>query len=98
MGPAIMTSVGVGLGVDPLVMAIGVTLAVSGSYMLPVGTPSNAVAFAVGAVSVRTMIRGGLWLNIASVIMIPVVLTTLVPLVFGVSLWRAQDPVVRRAL
>lgn len=32
------------------------------------------------------MIRGGLWLNVISIIMIPVVLTTLVPLVFGVGL------------
>jgi len=82
----IMTAVGVGLGIDPLVMAIAVTLAVSGSYMLPVGTPSNAVAFAVGDVSMQTMMRGGLWLNVISIITIPVVLTTLVPLVFGVGL------------
>jgi solute carrier family 13 (sodium-dependent dicarboxylate transporter), member 2/3/5 len=82
----IMTAVGVGLGIDPLVMAIAVTLAVSGSYMLPVGTPSNAVAFAVGDVSMRNMMRGGLWLNIISIVTIPVVLLTLVPLVFGVGL------------
>jgi len=82
----IMTAVGVGLGIDPLVMGIAVTLAVSGSYMLPVGTPSNAVAFAVGDVSMKNMMRGGLWLNIISIVTIPVVLTTLVPLVFGVGL------------
>lgn len=82
----IMTAVGVGLGIDPLVMGIAVTLAVSGSYMLPVGTPSNAVAFAVGDVSMKNMMRGGVWLNNISIITIPVVLITLVPLVFGVGL------------
>lgn len=82
----IMTSVGVGVGIDPLVMAIAVTLAVSGSYMLPVGTPSNAVAFAVGDVSMKNMMRGGIWLNVISIVMIPIVLLTLVPLVFGVGI------------
>jgi solute carrier family 13 (sodium-dependent dicarboxylate transporter), member 2/3/5 len=65
--------VGVGLGIDPLVMAIAMTLAVSGSYML-------------GDVSMQNIMRGGLWLNIISIVTIPVVLTTLVPLVFGVGL------------
>jgi sodium-dependent dicarboxylate transporter 2/3/5 len=82
----IMASVGVGVGIDPLVMAITVTLAVSGAYMLPVGTPSNAVAFAAGGVSIKSMVRGGIWLNIISIVMIPVVLMTLVPFVFGVGL------------
>jgi sodium-dependent dicarboxylate transporter 2/3/5 len=82
----IMASVGVGVGIDPLVMAITVTLAVSGAYMLPVGTPSNAVAFAAGGVSIKSMVRGGIWLNIVSIVMIPVVLMTLVPFVFGVGL------------
>jgi sodium-dependent dicarboxylate transporter 2/3/5 len=54
--------------------------------MLPVATPSNAVAFGSGEVTIKQMVRAGVWLNIISLGLIMVVLYTIVPLVFGVSL------------
>ena len=47
----------VGLGMDPIFMTIAVTLAVCAAYMLPVATPSNAVAFGSGEVSIKQMVR-----------------------------------------
>jgi sodium-dependent dicarboxylate transporter 2/3/5 len=82
----IFGSVAVGIGLDPLFMAITVTLAVCSAYMLPVATPSNAVAFGSGEVTIKQMVRAGVWLNIISLGLIMVVLYTIVPLVFGVSL------------
>ena len=76
----------VGLGISPLLMTIAVTLAVCSAYMLPVATPSNAVAFGSGEVSIKQMVRAGVWLNVISLALIMVVMYTLVPLVFGVSL------------
>lgn len=82
----IMGAVATGIGMDPLVMTIVMTLAVCSAYMLPVATPSNAVAFGSGEVSIKQMVRAGVWLNIVSMVLIVVTLYTLLPLVFGVSL------------
>lgn len=82
----IFGAVAVGVGIDPMLMTIAVTLAVRSAYMLPVATPSNAVAFGSGQVSIKQMVRAGLWLNVISLLVLVVVLYTLVPLVFGLSL------------
>lgn len=82
----IFGAVALGLGIDPLVMTIAVTLAVCSAYMLPVATPSNAVAFGSGEITIAQMVRAGVWLNLVSVAAIMLVLYTLVPLVFGVRL------------
>ncbi|PLA12132.1 SLC13 family permease [Corynebacterium riegelii] len=82
----IFGSVAVGLGIDPLLMTVTVTLAVCSAYMLPVATPSNAVAYGSGEISVAQMARAGVWLNFISIAVIMAVLYTLVPLVFGISI------------
>jgi len=82
----IFGAVALGVGIDPLFMTIAVTLAVCSAYMLPVATPSNAVAFGSGEITIKQMTRAGIWLNIISIGVIMLMLYTLVPLVFGVSL------------
>ena len=82
----IFGAVAVGLGLDPLFMTIAVTLAVCSAYMLPVATPSNAVAFGSGEVSIKQMVRAGVWLNALSLVLIMLVMYTLVPLLFGSAL------------
>ncbi len=79
----IMGAIAVGLGIEPFLMTIVVTFAVSCAFMLPVATPSNAVAFATGDLPIRHMIRAGIWLNLIGLLVIIVALYTIVPLVFG---------------
>lgn len=76
-------ALGLGLGMDPIFMTIAVTLAVCSAYMLPVATPSNAVAFGSGEVSIKQMVRAGVGLNVVSIGLIMLVMYTLVPAVFG---------------
>jgi sodium-dependent dicarboxylate transporter 2/3/5 len=78
----IFGAVAVGLGMNPLFMTIAVTLAVCSAYMLPVATPSNAVAFGSGEVTIKQMVRAGVWLNAISLALIMLAMYTLVPLVF----------------
>lgn len=82
----IFGAVAIGVGIDPLFMTIAVTLAVCSAYMLPVATPSNAVAFGSGEISIKQMTRAGVVLNVISLGLIMLVMYTLVPLVFGVTL------------
>ncbi len=55
----------------PLALLIPVTLAASCAFMLPIGTPPNAVVFGTGRVPMHTMMRYGLWLNLIGTILIP---------------------------
>ena len=75
-----------GLGIDPLLLAIPVALAASCAFMLPVATPPNAIAFGSGYVSIGDMMRGGLWINLAALIAITAATTTLAVAVFGIAL------------
>ncbi|CAM3531863.1 SLC13 family permease [Halomonas casei] len=81
----IMGAIAVGLDIDPFLMTIVVTFAVSCAFMLPVATPSNAVAFATGDLPIKSMIRAGIWLNVIGLLVIIVALYTIVPLVFDAS-------------
>ncbi|WP_234275393.1 SLC13 family permease [Billgrantia zhangzhouensis] len=82
----IMGAIATGLGIDPLLMTIVVTFAVSCAFMLPVATPSNAVAFATGDLPIGHMIRAGIWMNLIGLLVIVAALYTITPLVFGVGL------------
>jgi len=78
--------VAVGLGLDPLLLTIPVALAASCAFMLPVATPPNAIAYGSGYVTIGQMIRGGIWLNIAALILTTLGTMTLAVWVFGIAL------------
>ena len=79
----IMGAVAIGVGIDPLIMTALMTLSICSAYMLPVATPSNAVAFGSGEVSIKQMVRAGVFLNIISLVVIFIMIQTLVPMVLG---------------
>ncbi len=70
-------------GLPPLVLVFNAAMAASLAFMMPVGTPPNAIAYATGAVGIRQMIRVGLWLNLISILAITAVSEWLAPLVLG---------------
>lgn len=58
------------MGLSPVAVATLVALAASCAFMLPVGTPPNAIVFATEQVPQATMMRCGLWLNLVSIALI----------------------------
>ncbi|MQS08716.1 SLC13 family permease [Streptomyces alkaliphilus] len=74
----VLAAVAVGIAVDPLLLAVPAAMAATCSFMLPVGTPPNAIVFGSGHVTMAQMVRAGLWLNL-----IGVVLITLMTLLLG---------------
>ena len=62
----IVGAMAAGLGVPPERIVIAAALGASYAFMLPVGTPPNAIVYATGRVPVRAMLRAGLVLNIVA--------------------------------
>jgi sodium-dependent dicarboxylate transporter 2/3/5 len=69
-----------GLGQDPVFLATAVTLASSCGFIMPVGTPPNAIAFGSGRVALHEMMRAGIWLNIASGLLLTLWLAWVAPM------------------
>jgi len=65
------------LHVSPLPPALGVGLAASCAFMLPIATGPNAIAYATGRIPQRTMLGVGLVLNILSALAILLLLRLL---------------------
>lgn len=59
-----------GLGVPPGLLLIPCTFAASLAFMMPVGTPPNAIVFGTGMVNIRQMIRAGVMLNLAGIALV----------------------------
>ncbi len=66
-----------GLGIAPEKLVVAAALGASCAFMLPVGTPPNAIVFSTGLVPQREMIRSGFALNICSIVVITLVCTFL---------------------
>ena len=77
--------VALGVGVDPMLLAIPVALAATCAFMLPVATPPNAIAYGSGYVTIGQMVKGGLYLNLVGIVLISLVTMTLGVWVFGLA-------------
>jgi sodium-dependent dicarboxylate transporter 2/3/5 len=68
---------------NPALLMIPATLSNSLAFMMPVGTPPNAIAYGTGHVRIGHMIRFGFILNLIGVIVVTFICWLLLPLVFG---------------
>ncbi|SFO10118.1 solute carrier family 13 (sodium-dependent dicarboxylate transporter), member 2/3/5 [Pseudonocardia ammonioxydans] len=66
----VLGGVAMGIGADATTLLVPAALAATCAFMLPVGTPPNAIVFGSGVVTIGQMARGGLWLNVVGVVLI----------------------------
>lgn len=69
----IMAAVAAGSDHSVLTLVAPAAMAASAGFMLPVGTPANALVFGTGRVTLRQMLRAGAGVNLAAAIIISVV-------------------------
>ena len=74
----VVGSVAVGAGMNPVLLTVPAALAATCAFMLPVGTPPNAIVFGTGRLTIPQMARAGFILNILLLVIITVVSTLLV--------------------
>lgn len=66
----ILAGLATGIGVVPVALLVPATIAASCAFMLPAGTPPNAIVFGSGHLTIAQMARAGFWLNIAGIAII----------------------------
>jgi sodium-dependent dicarboxylate transporter 2/3/5 len=71
-----------GLEVNPILLAMPVTLSASIGFMLPVATPPNAIIFSSGYIRMKDMIRAGFLLDIVSIVIVLLASVTLIRWVY----------------
>ena len=71
------------LGLHPQALILACTLGASSAYMMPVGTPPNAIVFGTGLVRLPQMMKAGFWLNLAGILVITALITLFVTTLLG---------------
>jgi sodium-dependent dicarboxylate transporter 2/3/5 len=69
------------LGIHPYQLMFPVALSASYAFMMPMGTPPNAMAVATGRVGIRQMAGAGLVLNLIAIAMVTALTLLVVPLI-----------------
>ncbi|TJY37285.1 SLC13 family permease [Pontimicrobium aquaticum] len=70
------------LDVHPFTLMVGITVAASCAFMLPVATPPNAIVFGSGYLKIPDMMRTGILMNVISVVLITLITYYLLPLLW----------------
>ena len=81
----VLAALAPGLGVHPYLLIFTATMAASCAFMMPVATPPNAIVFGSRLVSIPQMIKAGIWLNLAGIIVIATLAWFLLEPVTGIS-------------
>ncbi len=82
----VMGALAVSMLIHPLALMVGVAMAASCAFMLPVATPPNAIVFSSRRVTIQQMARAGLWLNFISIVVITLFITLVMPMVWGIDI------------
>ncbi|SKC51639.1 SLC13 family permease [Ohtaekwangia koreensis] len=72
-----------GLKVNPILLALPVTLSASIGFMFPVATPPNAIVFSSGYIRIKDMVKAGFLLDVLSILIILLASVTLLVWIFG---------------
>ncbi|MTI41703.1 SLC13 family permease [Fulvivirga lutimaris] len=70
-----------GINLNPLLLIIPATLSSSCAFMMPISTPPNAIVFSSGHITMKDMMKAGVWLNLIAVIVIAFLSYWIVPFI-----------------
>ena len=79
----IMAVLGTNTNIDPILLMAPVAFATSYGFIMPVGTPPNAIAIGSGHVTPKKMARFGLPFDLICIPLVTIMMIFLLPLVWG---------------
>ncbi|GGB44443.1 sodium-dependent dicarboxylate transporter SdcS [Lentibacillus populi] len=82
----VVATLGLALNVHPFALMVPCAMAANCAFMLPVGTPPNAIIYGTGKLKITEMVKNGFWLNIISLSLIVVAVYFYLPVVWGIDL------------
>lgn len=82
----VISGLAVNIKVNPLLLMVPATLSASLAFMLPVATPPNAIIFGSGKVNIWHMVRSGIFLNLAAIIVVSIITYFWAPYVFDIDI------------
>ena len=82
----VMGAAAIAAGFHPFSAAVATAITASFSFMMPVATPPNTIAFGSGYLRVKDMAIAGIFLNIIGQIICVLAIVYLLPLVWGVDM------------
>lgn len=82
----ILASLALAINVHPLALMVPAAMAANCAFMLPVGTPPNAIIFATGKITIAEMVRAGFWANILAIVLIVGGVYFILPAVMDITL------------
>ena len=71
------------LSIDPLLLMVPIAIATSYGFIMPVGTPPNAIVFSTGHVTTKKMFKAGLPLDIIGIIIVSLLTAILIQLAWS---------------
>lgn len=81
----VLGATAVAMHLDPRYLLIPATISASCGFMMPVGTPPNAIVIGTGRVSVREMLRYGLFLDLIGVVLVSLASYWFLGPIFGIT-------------
>ncbi|MDO5634935.1 MAG: SLC13 family permease [Micrococcus sp.] len=81
----VMAAFAVSVGLHPFALMVPAAMAANCAFMLPVGTPPNAVLFATGKVKITEMVRVGFALNIIALVLLLAAVLLIMPAAWGID-------------
>jgi sodium-dependent dicarboxylate transporter 2/3/5 len=82
---AVLIPLGFGIankcGISPILIVFAVTIPAGLPFCLPMGSPPNAISYSAGHYSIREVVRAGMWLNLAAIIVLMLVMKFYWPLI-----------------
>jgi solute carrier family 13 (sodium-dependent dicarboxylate transporter), member 2/3/5 len=73
----VAAALAVGMGQPVILLTMPLEIAASADFMLPVGTPPNAIAFGSKLISLPRMVKAGFWVDVLFIVLIPLTMWTL---------------------
>jgi sodium-dependent dicarboxylate transporter 2/3/5 len=91
----ILAQAAVALALDPRLLMIPATLSASCAFMMPVASPTQAIVFGSGYITIRQMVRAGIWFNLLGIALVTLVFVLLGAPLLGVDMnavpaWAAE--------